>query len=53
MVGGTGEWMEGFQEKIKGMSGDIILESLIVNYAPEGNDVDRCIEFGKELGRLY
>ena len=49
---GTGGWMEGFQEKINEMGGEIILESLIVNYAPEDNEADRCIEFGKELGRL-
>lgn len=49
---GTGEWMEGFQEKIKAMSGEIVLEPLIVNYAPEDNEADRCIEFGRELGRL-
>lgn len=49
---GSGEWMEKFEEKIKDLGATLPLESLIVNYTPEGEDEDRCREYGKKIAAL-
>ncbi|MDU3526108.1 flavodoxin domain-containing protein [Clostridium sp.] len=49
---GSGEWMKKFEEKIKDLGATLPLESLIVNYTPEGEDEDRCREYGKKIAAL-
>lgn len=49
---GAGEWMENFEEKIKDLGASLQLESLIVNYTPEGEDENRCREYGKQIAAL-
>ena len=49
---GSGEWMEKFEDKIKDSGASLPLESLIVNYTPEGEDEERCREYGKQIAAL-
>ena len=49
---GSGEWMENFEEKIKDLGASLQLESLIVNYTPEGEDEERCREYGRQIAAL-
>ena len=49
---GSGEWMENFEEKIKDLGASLPLESLIVNYTPEGEDEERCREYGRQIAAL-
>lgn len=49
---GSGEWMENFEEKIKDLGASLPLEPLIVNYTPEGEDEERCREYGRQIAAL-
>lgn len=49
---GDGEWMRNWEERMSDNGAKIILEPLIVNNAPEGNDVDKCINYGKEIASI-
>lgn len=46
---GSGEWMKNWEERMEGYGVRLSGEGLIVNGYPEGEDVNRCIEFGKAL----
>ena len=48
---GDGTWMRNWEERMIGYGAEVIKESLIVNNFPEGEDVDRCIEFGLQLAK--
>lgn len=44
---GDGEWMKEWEETIKSYGAELISEGLIVREAPEGEDEERCREFGR------
>lgn len=46
---GDGEWMRNWEERMKDYGADLISDGLIVNYTPEGEEAERCIEFGRNL----
>ncbi|MDR2169267.1 MAG: flavodoxin [Planctomycetaceae bacterium] len=47
---GNGQWMENWTDRMKKAGATIIGESLIVNEAPSGDDVEKCKNFGKLCG---
>ncbi|MPQ44709.1 flavodoxin [Clostridium tarantellae] len=49
---GDGEWMRNWQEKMVQIGCDVPLEPVIVNYTPEGDTIDECINYGKEIASL-
>ncbi|SFA95050.1 flavodoxin [Clostridium frigidicarnis] len=49
---GDGEWMRNWEERMSDNGAKVILEPLIVNNAPEGDDVDKCISYGKEIASI-
>ncbi|GAA0084065.1 flavodoxin [Clostridium sp. CTA-7] len=49
---GTGEWMASFEERVQASGGILPLESLIVNYLPEGEDEEKCVEYGRQIYKL-
>jgi flavodoxin short chain len=46
---GDGEWMRNWQDRMSEYGASLLADGLIVNGYPEGNEEDRCIEFGKSL----
>ncbi|MFV0627282.1 MAG: flavodoxin [Alphaproteobacteria bacterium] len=46
---GDGEWMRLWEERMTKTGANIITESLIVLGSPEGDDENKCIEFGKAV----
>ena len=46
---GGGDFMYGWIDRMKGYSANVINNGLIVQYAPEGDDVQKCIDFGANL----
>ncbi|GFZ34506.1 flavodoxin [Clostridium zeae] len=46
---GDGEWMRNWQDRMSEYGAILLADGLIVNGYPEGNEEDRCIEFGKSL----
>lgn len=46
---GDGQWMRDWDERMKNAGAVLVRESLIVNYMPEGEEAERCREFGKSL----
>ena len=49
---GDGEWLRTWEEEVLSVGGKMTLEPFMVNNEPEGEDVDRCIDFGKEIAKL-
>lgn len=49
---GSGEWMESFEEKMSSYGAVVVLDNLTVNYTPEGESAQQCIDFGKQLSQL-
>lgn len=49
---GDGEWMRNWEERMSNNGAKVTLEPLIVNNAPEGDDVDKCINYGKEIASI-
>ncbi|WP_294342995.1 flavodoxin [uncultured Clostridium sp.] len=49
---GDGEWMRSWEEEMKSEGNEIILEPLIVNYEPEGENVENCIEYGRKIAEI-
>jgi flavodoxin short chain len=43
---GDGEWMNDWDVRMKNAGAKLVTESLIVNEAPEGEDIERCKVFG-------
>lgn len=46
---GDGEWMRNWEEDAKAVGADLIVESLIVNEAPDENALAECKAFGEAL----
>ncbi len=49
---GDGEWMRNWEERMKSQGAKMPLESLIVEYAPSGDDEEACIDLGKKIADL-
>ncbi len=45
---GDGKWMRDWEARVKDKGAQLVKESLIINYSPDGLE-DDCIEFGKSL----
>jgi flavodoxin short chain len=46
---GDGQWMRDWEERMKNVGAVLVAESLIVNEAPDGDDVEKCKSFGKSV----
>ncbi|MDR1478153.1 MAG: flavodoxin [Planctomycetaceae bacterium] len=46
---GSGLWMENWSERMRGAGAKLVGDSLIVNEAPSGEDIEKCKNFGKLL----
>jgi flavodoxin short chain len=46
---GDGQWMRDWEERMKKAGAVLVAESLIVNEAPAGDDVEKCKAFGKSV----
>ncbi|NFG61100.1 MULTISPECIES: flavodoxin [unclassified Clostridium] len=49
---GDGQWMRSWEEKMTDSGVNVALEPLIVNYTPEGESEEQCIEYGREIAKL-
>ncbi len=49
---GDGQWMRSWEEEITASGVNVALEPLIVNYAPEGESEEQCIQYGREIAKL-
>ncbi|MBU3090210.1 flavodoxin [Clostridium gasigenes] len=50
---GDGEWMRIWEESMTSMGIQVLLEPLIINYAPEGDAIKECIDYGSQIAKLY
>lgn len=48
---GNGEWMKDWEKTMEGYGATLISEGLIVQEYPEGEDENRCINFGKLIAK--
>lgn len=48
---GNGEWMEAFEDRILDLGGILPLDSVTVNYVPEGESEELCIEYGRKIAK--
>ncbi|GAA0069912.1 flavodoxin [Clostridium sardiniense] len=48
---GDGAWMKDLEERIESYGAELVAEGLIAKELPEGEDEDRCIEFGKLIAK--
>ncbi len=48
---GEGEFLTNLEERIKSYGGEIVGQSLSVMESPEGEDEDKCVEFGKLIAQ--
>lgn len=48
---GDGEWMRTWSDDCKQAGAILLAEGLIVNNEPEGQDIENCIQFGKDLAQ--
>lgn len=46
---GDGQWMRSWVEKIEDLGGNLINDGLIINYEPDEDGKNQCIELGKEI----
>ncbi|NFO12464.1 flavodoxin [Clostridium botulinum] len=49
---GDGQWMRSWEEEMTASGINVALEPLIVNYAPEGESEEQCIQYGREIAKL-
>ncbi|MBN1044372.1 MULTISPECIES: flavodoxin [unclassified Clostridium] len=49
---GDGQWMRSWEEEMAASGVNVALEPLIVNYAPEGESEEQCIQYGREIAKL-
>ena len=49
---GDGEWMRTWTERMSGDGAKVAGEGLIVHLTPEGDDTERCREYGKQLAGM-
>lgn len=49
---GDGQWIRTWEENMISYGAVIAADSLAVNYAPEGDAEEECIEFGKKIAAL-
>lgn len=45
---GDGQWMRDWDERMKKAGAVLVCESLIVNETPEGDDLEKCRDFGRK-----
>ena len=48
---GSGEWMDTWKERMENYGAQLIVEPLIVNDMPIGEDETNCVEFGKQIAQ--
>lgn len=48
---GDGQWMRDWVERAKKAGAEVVTEGLTVNLTPEGDDIQRCKDFGVSLGK--
>jgi flavodoxin I len=48
---GNGEWMTEWEKRMESYGAILISEGLTVQEAPEGEDEERCIDFGKLVAK--
>ncbi|MGN2370353.1 flavodoxin [Clostridium cagae] len=49
---GDGQWMRSWEEEMTASGVNVALEPLIVNYTPEGESEEQCIQYGREIAKL-
>ncbi|WNY23679.1 Flavodoxin [Methanimicrococcus hongohii] len=49
---GDGEWMRTWESDVKKAGAHLLKEGLIVNLTPEGDDVEKCRSFGKDIAGM-
>lgn len=49
---GDGQWMRDWEERINVIGADVSLEPVIVNYGPEGETEELCIEYGRNIAKI-
>lgn len=49
---GDGEWMRNWEERITSNNGELINNSIICNGEPTADEVESCINLGKEMAKL-
>ncbi|MBN1066948.1 flavodoxin [Clostridium botulinum] len=49
---GDGQWMRSWEEEMTALGVNVALEPLIVNYTPEGESEEACIEYGREIAKI-
>ncbi|MBD7912353.1 MULTISPECIES: flavodoxin [Clostridium] len=48
---GNGEWMLEWESRMKSYGAELISEGLTVQEYPEGEDEEKCIDFGKRIAK--
>lgn len=46
---GDGEWMRTWTQRMTKAGAMLVADALIVNEAPEGDDADRCVKWGRTI----
>lgn len=46
---GDGQWMRDWEDRVRAAGGDLVKDGLTVNLTPEGESLQACVDFGKEL----
>lgn len=49
---GDGEWMESWRERMVSYGAELMIEPLIVNESPQGEDEEKCIQYGRQIAQL-
>ena len=49
---GDGQWMRDWEEYMTSIGVQVSLEPVIVNYSPEGDAEEQCIEYGRNIAKL-
>ena len=49
---GDGEWMRNWESDVKKAGAVLLKEGFIVNLEPEGDDIEKCKAFGRELAGM-
>jgi flavodoxin short chain len=48
---GDGEWMRNWEDRMKAAGAVLVTDSLIVNEAPAGGDIEKCKAFGAAVAK--
>ena len=48
---GSGDWMVSWVSRMNDYGANVLDEGLIINEFPDGEDADKCVEYGKKLGK--